>query len=293
MQMVTSTDAGYDEARAVFNAMVDKRPAVIAQCATPDDVADALALAARESYDVAVRAGGHSVAGMSMNDGGIVIDVRPMNEVTIDAVRPPWSRVGAGVTLGRVRPRRASARARRHGRTGVDDRRGGLHARRRVGMDRAQVRAGLRQPRLGRPRHCRRRGGHGERHRAPGPVLGAARRWRELRRGDRRSSSSSIPSGRQCSPGSCIWPGDAAPDVARRYRDVAFDAPDELGTGLVMLTAPPEEFVPEHLVGTTCVAVAVRWSGELADGDDVVRRSAHWRPRSTSSDRCNTPTSSA
>ncbi len=97
MQMVTSTDAGYDEDRALFNSMIDKRPAVIAKCATPDDVVDGLELAAREGYDIAVRAGGHSVAGMSTNDGGIVIDVRPMKSIDVDE-SAMTVRVGAGVT---------------------------------------------------------------------------------------------------------------------------------------------------------------------------------------------------
>ena len=79
MDLIRPDDPRYDEARDVFNAMIDKRPAVIAQCTSPADVIDALALAGREGYEVAVRAGGHSVAGMSVNDGGIVIDVRSMN----------------------------------------------------------------------------------------------------------------------------------------------------------------------------------------------------------------------
>jgi FAD/FMN-containing dehydrogenase len=67
------------------------------------------------------------------------------------------------------------------------------------------------------------------------------------------------------------WPGDAGPDVARVYRDLAFDAPDELGSALVFLTGPPEEFVPAHLQGTTLAALAVLWSGEVSDGEDVIK----------------------
>ena len=99
MDLIRTDDPRYDEARTVFNAMIDKRPAVIAQCATPGDVRDALALAATEGYDVAVRAGGHSVAGVSVNDGGIVVDVRPMKQIEVDP-SARQVRVGAGVTWG-------------------------------------------------------------------------------------------------------------------------------------------------------------------------------------------------
>src|SRR5258706_8656993 len=97
MDLITSGDATYDDDRALFNSMIDKRPAVIAKCASARDVVEALELAARERYAVAVRAGGHSVAGMSSNDDGIVIDVRPMKHVEIDAAAMT-ARVGAGVT---------------------------------------------------------------------------------------------------------------------------------------------------------------------------------------------------
>ena len=122
MDLIKPDDARYDEARTVFNSMIDKRPAVIAQCASPADVVDALALAGREGYDVAVRAGGHSVAGVSVNDGGIVIDVRPMKQIEVD----PDARTGAGRRrrhVGRVRPGHAGARPGHDRWTGVDDRR--------------------------------------------------------------------------------------------------------------------------------------------------------------------------
>ena len=99
MDVIRPEDADYDELRTVFNSMVDKRPAVIAQCATPDDVVAALAMARAEGHEVAVRAGGHSVAGMCLNDGGLVIDVRPMKQAEVD----PGGRTiqaGAGLTWG-------------------------------------------------------------------------------------------------------------------------------------------------------------------------------------------------
>ncbi|MGH3330355.1 MAG: FAD-binding protein, partial [Nocardioidaceae bacterium] len=71
-------DDDYDERRALFNRMVERRPRLIAGCETAADVGEALQRARFDSLPVAVRAGGHSVAGMSTVDDGLVIDVRPM-----------------------------------------------------------------------------------------------------------------------------------------------------------------------------------------------------------------------
>src|SRR5688572_23211958 len=81
--------------------MIDRRPALIAQCADAADVRAALAEARRANMRVAVRAGGHSVAGMSMVDNGVVIDVRPMKDIEID-VDAKVARVDAGVTWGEL-----------------------------------------------------------------------------------------------------------------------------------------------------------------------------------------------
>jgi FAD/FMN-containing dehydrogenase len=97
MELIRNGDVGYDEARTVFNAMIDKRPAVIAQCGTAADVVQALEHAREQGYDVAVRAGGHSVGGMSLNDDGLVVDVRPMKDISVDPAARRV-RVGAGVT---------------------------------------------------------------------------------------------------------------------------------------------------------------------------------------------------
>ena len=84
-QIVRPDDPEYDQARIVWNAMADKRPALIARCAGVDDVITAVRFAREQDLVVAVRGGGHSVAGFSTCDGGIVIDLSRMRGVTIDA----------------------------------------------------------------------------------------------------------------------------------------------------------------------------------------------------------------
>ena len=99
MQWIRPGDADYDDRRALFNEMIDKRPRLIAACSTPDDVRAALDRARADGLTVAVRSGGHAVAGQSSNDDGLVIDVRPMKslEIEIDPVART-ARVGGGCT---------------------------------------------------------------------------------------------------------------------------------------------------------------------------------------------------
>jgi FAD/FMN-containing dehydrogenase len=89
-------DAGYDEARRVWNAMVDRRPALIARCRETSDVVAAVALARREGLEIGVRCGGHSVVGHAVPEGGLMVDLTPMGGVRVDPQRRrAWVQGGA------------------------------------------------------------------------------------------------------------------------------------------------------------------------------------------------------
>ena len=94
-------DATYDEARQVYNAMFDRHPALIVQCRNTEDVVAAVKFARTAGLEVAVRAGGHSIAGFSACEGGIVIDLSLMKHVDVDPDRR-IARVQPGVLLGEL-----------------------------------------------------------------------------------------------------------------------------------------------------------------------------------------------
>lgn len=100
-QVVTPDDPEYDKARAVFYGGIDKRPSAIVRVSSVDDVSRVIATARNEGLELAVRSGGHSIAGHSTTDGGLVVDVRNMAKIDVDPVgRTAW--IGTGATAFQV-----------------------------------------------------------------------------------------------------------------------------------------------------------------------------------------------
>ncbi|BBH69077.1 oxidoreductase [Actinoplanes sp. OR16] len=100
-RVVLPADADYDQLRHVWNADIDRRPAAIARCATPEQVSEVLAWARAANVQVTVRGGGHNLAGTAVADGAVQIDTRPMNAVVVDQEAGTVT-VGAGCVWGEV-----------------------------------------------------------------------------------------------------------------------------------------------------------------------------------------------
>jgi FAD/FMN-containing dehydrogenase len=101
-RLYLQTDAGYDAARSVWNGMFDhKKPAMVIQCGTVDDVVSAVTFARERSLLVSVKCGGHSLPGKSTNDGGMMIDLSPMHVVDV-SIEEKTARVDGGALLGHI-----------------------------------------------------------------------------------------------------------------------------------------------------------------------------------------------
>jgi FAD/FMN-containing dehydrogenase len=98
-QVLLPDEDGYHQARQVWNAMVDRRPAMVARCASPADVAAAIGFARAHDLELGVRGGGHSVLGISVPEGGLMVDLTPLRAVDIDPERRR-ARVQGGALLG-------------------------------------------------------------------------------------------------------------------------------------------------------------------------------------------------
>ena len=262
-------DPRYDEARELFNSMIETRPAVIAQCTSADDVAAAIAFAGDAGLEIAVRAGGHSVAGTSSVEGGIVIDVRPLDSIEIDP-KTKRGRVGGGVTWATVRPRRAGTRTRDRRRPRVDDRRRRTDARRWLGLARTPVRAHVRQP------------VSVDLVLADGEQVTASKDshpdlfW-ALHGGGGNFGVATSFEFQLHDVGPIVHAGLIAVgarvgrrSAARRTAPSPREPPRSSATAAAFVTGPPEPFVPEHLQGQPVFGIMWCCFGPASEGDMLI-----------------------
>jgi FAD/FMN-containing dehydrogenase len=263
-------DAEYEDACMLFNAIVEKRPRFVARCSAPDDVVAALAFAREHGLDVSVRAGGHSVTGLSLCDDGLVLDVRGMSDVEVDPERRV-ARIGGGATWALVdRATQAHGLATTGGRvssTGVVgltlgggsgwlERMHGLACDNLLAAE--LVTADGRLVRASADEHpdllWALRGGGGN----FGVVTALELRLH--------------PVGPEVYGGLLMYPAERGPELLRRWRDVMRDAPDELSLAFAYLRAPADDpDVPAPLRGELTAIVAGMYAGSAAGGEQALR----------------------
>ncbi|RAG87175.1 FAD-linked oxidase [Streptacidiphilus pinicola] len=267
-------DPGYDEARKIANGDHDLHPALVARCFGPEDVVAALAHARQHGLRVAVRGGGHSTAGYSSCDGGLVIDTGPMKEVAIDP-GARTGRFGAGlswaefdaatqeyglaVTGGRVSDTGVAGLTLGSG-SGWLERMYGPSA---ASLVSAQVvTADGRTVETDAEQHPELLWGL----RGGGGNFGVVTRF-----GFRLHPVGPIVQG-----GMILHPASAARALTRYYRDFMAEAPDEVGGGLAMITAPPAPFVPERARGQLACALVLLYVGDPDEGERALRPLVDW-----------------
>jgi FAD/FMN-containing dehydrogenase len=267
-ELILPHDQGYEQARGVFNAMIDKRPAVVARCASTADVAACVRAAGETGLQLAVRSGGHSVSGLGVCEGGILIDLAGIKNVEVDPAART-ARAGGGVLWGEF-----DAATQVHGlhtpggrvtTTGV----GGFTTGGGYGWTSSKY--GLTCDNLVSATVVL----------ADGSTVTASERENDDLFWGIRGGGGNFgvvtefelalhPLGPIVLAGLALWPIDSAQDVIRGWRDYVDDAPDELSTACVIITAPPEEFVPESLKGRPAVGMAVLYVGDPDQGADAV-----------------------
>jgi hypothetical protein len=262
-------DAGYDAARAVYNRMIDRQPAVIVRPRGAADVRDAVAFARQQRLPIAVRCGGHSVAGVSAVDAGVLIDLSSLRGVHVDPERGT-AIANAGVLWGEYdRETEMVGLATPGGRvttTGVGgfclgggygwlSTKHGLTCDNLVGVDLLTASGALMHVTDD-----------------TNPELMWGLRGAGANFGVVTSFEFRVhPVRPLMMAGMLVVPNDeGAGDVVRGYRDYVEQAPDDLVTALITALAPPEDFVPPELVGTPVLLIVVAWLGDPADAEAAV-----------------------
>jgi FAD/FMN-containing dehydrogenase len=266
--VVRPEDSNYDEVRKIWNAMIDRRPAAIVQCADSADVQRAISFAGENRLELTIRGAGHNIAGNAICENGMMIDLSTLRKVSVDANKRR-ALVDPGATLGDF-----DAAAQAHGLATP------------VGINSTTGIAGLT---LG--------GGFGWLTRQHGLTIdqllsaevvtadGQKRVASEKENADLfwalRGGGGNFgvvtkfefalhPVGPEVLAGLLVFPLQEGKQVLSRYREFMKSAPEELNVWIVTRKAPPLPFLPETVHGKEVVVFAVFYAGDLAKGQKLV-----------------------
>jgi FAD/FMN-containing dehydrogenase len=272
-ELVRPRDSQYEDARRVWNGMIDRNPALIARCAGVSDVRECVAFARDRDLPIAVRGGGHNVAGTAVADGALVIDLSDLREVQVDP-EGRTVRAQAGATWGDVdratQPYGLAVPGGVVSSTGIAGLTlsGGLsYQRRRDGMTIDNLLAA-------------------ELVTADGDVLRASATensdllWALQGGGGNFGVVTSLeyrahPLGPEVYQANVIYPFEQAHQVLKAYRDALTEAPDEITADAVLWSLPSTPDVPPELHGAPMVVVAALYAGPADEGERALEPFRH------------------
>ena len=267
--VILAGDADYDTARQVWNAMVDKHPAAIVRCATTLDVVHAVNFARAHQVPLAVRGGGHNIAGSALCEGGVVIDLSQMKAVQVDAGARRAS-VEGGATLADF-----DAAAQVYGLAtplGINSTTGVAGLTLGGGFGWLSRKYGMTVDNLESAQVVT----------AAGEVLRASATQNPDLFWALRGGSGNFgvvthfefrlhPVGPEVLAGLIVYPFSEAKAVLMHYRAFMDQAPDDLSVWTVLRRAPPLPFLPESVHGQEVVVLALLYTGEPAQGEALVK----------------------
>jgi FAD/FMN-containing dehydrogenase len=267
-EVVTAEDSGYDEARRVYNAMIDRRPRVIVRCAGPDDVVAAVNFARESEIDLAVRGGSHSVPGFGTADDAVVIDLVRMQAVDVDA-GTSTARAEGGATWGAFNDATHA-----HGLATT----GGIIS--TTGIGGLTLGGGIGYLSRGFGLSCDNLLS-AEVVTADGRMLSVSDQANEdlfwaIRGGGGNfgvvtSLEYQLHPVREIYGGPMLYELDDAATVLKFYRDFIQDAPEELGGFPAWQIAPPLPFIPEDRHGDTFLVFVACWAGPIEEGEAALK----------------------
>jgi len=266
--VLVPNDRGYDEARQIWNAMIDRRPALIAQCAQADDVPPIIQFARKNRLELAIRGAGHNIAGNSICDNGVTIDFSKMKSVRVDAGKRR-AYVEPGATLadfdealqahGLATPVGINSTTGIAGLTlgggfGWLTRKYGMTIDNLVSVD--MVMADGKQLRASENDNADLfwaiRGGGGN--------FGVVTQF----------EFQLFPVGPEIVAGLIVFPFSQAKQILTKYRQFAHSAPEELNVWVVLRKAPPLPFLPENVHGKEVVVLPIFYCGAAAETEKLI-----------------------
>ena len=267
-KVVLPGDGDYDAARTIWNATVDRRPGAIVRCANAADVVRVVHFARDNSVLLAVRGGGHNIAGLALCDDGVVVDLSRMKAVSVDAGARSAT-VEGGATLADV-----DAATQAHGLAvplGINSTTGVAGLTLGGGFGWLSRKHGMTVDNLDRAEVVT----------AAGEVVHASENehpdlfW-ALRGGGgnfgvvTRFGFRLHPVGPDVLSGLIVFPIAEAKQVLQQYRDFMAEAPDELSVWAVLRQAPPLPFLPAEAHGQGMVALALCYAGDPKQGEALI-----------------------